>query len=70
MFFRRTEAVSWRCSVLSILQNSSENICLGVLSFSEVGGYRPATLLKRDSDTGVFLCILQQKKKNHEEAPL
>ena len=62
MFFRRTEAVAWRCSVLSILQNSSENICLGVLSFSEVGEYRPATLLKRDSDTGVFLCILQQKK--------
>ena len=62
MFFCRTEAVAWRCSVLSILQNSSENICLGVLSFSEVGEYRPATLLKRDSNTGVFLCILQQKK--------
>ena len=62
MFFRRTEAVAWRCSILSISQNSSENTCLGVLSFSEVAGYRPATLLKRDSNTCLFLCILQQKK--------
>ena len=55
IFLRKTEAVAWRCSVLSILQNSSENTCLGVLSFSEFGGYRPATVLKRDSSTGVFL---------------
>ena len=55
IFFRRTEAVAWRCSVLSISQNSSEITCVGVLSFIEVVGYRPTTLLKRDSGTGVFL---------------
>ena len=54
-FFRRIEAVAWRCFVLSILQISSENACVGVLSFSEVAGYRPVTLLKRDSGTDVFL---------------
>ena len=62
IFFRRTEAVAWRCSVLSISQNSSENTCVGVLSFSEVAGYRPATLLKRDSGKVAFLWILPKKK--------
>ena len=66
-FFRRIEAVAWRCFVLSILQNSSENACVAVLSFSEVAGYRPVTLLKRDSGTDVFLWILKKKiaKKLH-----
>ena len=38
IFFRRTEAVAWRCSVLNISQNLSENTCIGVLSFSKVEG--------------------------------
>ena len=28
-------------------------------SISSIGGLSPATLLKRDSNTGVFLCILR-----------
>ena len=54
IFFRRTEAVAWRSSVLSIWQKLSESTFVGVLSFSEVAGYRSATLLKRDPSTGVF----------------
>ena len=46
--------------VLSISQNSPENTCVGVLSFSEVAGYRPVTLLKWDSSTSVSLWILQK----------
>ena len=34
---------------------SSENTCIGVLSFSEVIGERPVTVFKRDSGTSVFL---------------
>ena len=44
-------------------QNLSENICVGVFSFSEVAGYRPATLFKRDSGTGAFLWILKKKSR-------
>ena len=40
-----------------------------ILSYSEVAGWRPVTLLKRDSETGVYLSILQ-KKIFHEKAPL
>ena len=38
-FFRRTETVAWSRflkELSSISQNSSENTCVGVLSFSEV----------------------------------
>ena len=51
-----TEAV-WRCSgkklLLKFTQNYRENTCVGD-SFSG----RPATLLERDSNTGVFMWIL------------
>ena len=53
-----TEAVVQRCSVkkvvLKISQISQENMCRN-LFFNKVVGLRPATLLKRDSGTGVFL---------------
>ena len=53
------EAVVQRCSVkkvfLEISQNSQENTCARVSFFNKVAGLRPATLLKRDSGTGVFL---------------
>ena len=65
IFLRRTEADAWRCSILSILKNSSENTCVGIISFSEIAGYRPATLLKRDSSTGPFLLILQKKSRKN-----
>ena len=45
--------------VLSILQNSSEKTSIGVFSFSEVAGSRPAASLKRDSGTGVFVWTLR-----------
>ena len=48
--------------VLSISQNSSENTCIGVLSFSEVAGYKPITLVKTGSSTGVLLRVLQKRK--------
>ena len=38
---------------LETLQNSQENTCARVSFFNKVAG-RPATLLKRGSDTGVF----------------
>ena len=62
-FFRKTEAVSWSCFVLSISQNLLENTWFGVHSFSEVAGHRPATLLKRDSGTGVFSWVLPKKSR-------
>ena len=53
------EAVVQRCSVkkvfLEISQNSQENTCARVSFFNKVADLRPATLLKRDSGTGVFL---------------
>ena len=46
-----------RCSVknvfLEISQNLPESTCVGVF-FNKVAGLRPETLLKRDSNTGVF----------------
>ena len=45
------ETVSRWCStknvLLEILQNSKENTCAGVSSFTKVAGLRPATLLKK-----------------------
>ena len=50
-----------RCSVknvfLEISQNLPESTCVGVF-FNKVAGLRPETLLKRDSNTGVFRSIL------------
>ena len=50
------------CSVkkvfVEISQNSLENTCAKVSFFNKVAGLRSATLLKKDSGTGVFLWIL------------
>ena len=52
----------WRCSrknlFLNILQYSQENNCC-IPFLIKMLTFRPAALLKRDSNTGVFLCILQ-----------
>ena len=40
---------------LDISQNSQGNTCARVSFFNIVAGLRPATLLKWDSGTGVFL---------------
>ena len=52
-----------RCSVRKgVLRNfakfTGKNLCLR-LFFNKITGLRAATLLKRDSGTGVFLCILR-----------
>ena len=61
--FQTSEAVVWRCSVekvfLEISQNSHKEACARVSFLSKVIGQRPATLLKRDSGTGLFLLILR-----------
>ena len=44
--------------LLEISQNSVENTCTRVF-FNNGVGLMPATLLKKDSDTGAFLQILQ-----------
>ena len=43
---------------LKTSQYSLENTCLGVF-FDKMQALSPATLLKRDSNTGVFLCIFK-----------
>ena len=43
---------------LKTSQYSLENTCLGVF-FNKMQALSPATLLKRDSNTGVFLCIFK-----------
>ena len=68
ILFRRIEGVTWRYPVLSISQNSSENTCVGVLSFSKVVGYRPATTLKRDSCISAFLGILKKTSRKNSIA--
>ena len=44
---------------LKILQYSQENNCVGVSFLVKMQGLRTATLLKRDSNTGIFLTVLQ-----------
>ena len=58
-----SDAVVRRCSVkkvfLKIWQNSQENNCIGVsIVLIKLQAFRSAFLLKRDSNTGVFLWIL------------
>ena len=48
----------WKKLFLEILQNSQKNTCARV-SFLMKLQAKPATLLKKDSGTGVFLWILQ-----------
>ena len=40
---------------LKFMEYSQKNICARILSSSKVQDLRPATLLKRDFNTGVFL---------------
>ena len=54
-----TGAVLLKKVFWKISQNSQENTCARVSFFNKVAGLKPATLLKRDSGTGVFLSILR-----------
>ena len=54
-----TGAVLLKKAFWKISQNSQENTCARVSFFNKVAGLKPATLLKRDSGTGVFLSILR-----------
>ena len=50
---------------LKISQNSQKNVCARVcLFFNKVVDLRPATLLKRDPGTGIFLWILRNFSEN------
>ena len=42
-----------------ILKNSLRNTCVGVSFLIKMQTYSPETLFKRDSNTGVFLTVLQ-----------
>ena len=42
-----------------MLQNSQEHTCCRVSIFNNIVGPRPVILFKKDSDTDVFLWILQ-----------
>ena len=52
-----TAAVLLKKVFWKMWQNSQENTCARVSFFNKVAGLKPATLLKRDSGTGVFLSI-------------
>ena len=51
---------------LKILQTSQENTCVGVL-FHEVASLQPASFLKRDSNTSVFLEVCETFKNTYSE---
>ena len=61
-----SEAVVQRCSFkkvfLEISQNSQENTCVRVSSLIKLKALGLQLYLKRDSETGVFLQILQISK--------
>ena len=54
-----SEAVSRRCSVKKMFLKLSQSWLFRSLFFNKVVGLRPATLWKKDSNTGAFLWILQ-----------
>ena len=54
-----TGGVLWKKMFLKISQISQGNTCVGSL-FNKVAGLRPVTLLKRDSNAGVFLWSLRK----------
>ena len=55
------QEVFYKKKLLSkISQYSQENICVGVSFLIKMQAFRPTTLLKRDSNTGVFLTMLQK----------
>ena len=49
--------------MFKISQYSHQNNCIGVFSLIKMQNFRPATLLKRVFNTGVFLTILTIGKK-------
>ena len=53
-----------RCSIkkrfLKILQWSQESTCVGVYFLMKMLALSPVTFLKRDSNTGVLLWLLQK----------
>ena len=51
---------------LKILQMSQEYTCVGVSFFAKMKAFRPATLLKRDSYTGVFLWNLRNSQEHRK----
>ena len=56
-----TEGVQWKKVFLKILQNSPESTCIEVSFLVKVqveACKMSATLLKKDSNTGVFLRVL------------
>ena len=64
IFFRKTEAVVWRCSVkwcLKYLAKFTRKYLCWCPSLSKVAGQRPVILLKRDSDTVIFSGIFKKK---------
>ena len=59
----RKSIMNGRCSIkklfLKFSQYSRENTCVGVSFLIKTQAFMPANLLKRDSNAGVFLKILQ-----------
>ena len=63
-----------RCSVrrgvlVNFAKFTGKHMCQSVF-FNKVAGFRPATLWKRDSGTGVFLWILPHFKEHLSRTPL
>ena len=56
------EQVFYKKLPLNILQYSQENSCVGLSFLIKTQAFSSATLLKRESNTGVFLRILQNLK--------
>ena len=54
-----TEGVPEKKPFLKVSQYSQENSCCWSLRLIKLQAFSPASLLKRDSKTGVLLCILQ-----------
>ena len=65
--WRRLETVAQKCSVKTSFRDfakfTGKHQCQS-LAFSEVAGLRPATLFKKDSDTGALLWIFDEIFKN------
>ena len=57
------EAVAWRCSIKKRVLNNftGKHLCQSIF-FDEAAGWRPETLLKRDFNTGLSLCIFQNTR--------
>ena len=51
--------VLYKKTTLKDFARSTRNTCVGVYFLKKLKTFRPATLLKRDPNTGAFLWILQ-----------